>query len=83
MVCMDAWRPKGPGYCRNDLCLLSRLSDGNSTLKSDVEAWLVLWIVTVEKEAGLVRGAEQWLGDERAAVSIDDRARLQRSAADL
>lgn len=70
-------------YCRNDLFLSSRLSDGNSTLKSDVEARFVLWIVTVEKEAGLVRGAEQWLGDEWTAVSVNDGARLQRSTADL
>lgn len=48
-----------------------------------METWFVLWIVTVEKEAGLVRGAEQRLGDERAAVPVDDGARLQRSAADL
>lgn len=48
-----------------------------------MEAWFVLRIVTVKKEAGLVRGAEQWLGDERTAVSVDDGARLQRSTADL
>lgn len=37
----------------------------------------------MEKEAGLVRGAEQRLGDEWTAVSVDDGARLQRSTADL
>lgn len=37
----------------------------------------------MEKEAGLVRGAEQLLGDGRTAVSVDDGARLQSSTADL
>lgn len=37
----------------------------------------------MEKEAGLVRGAEQRLGDGGAAVSVDDGARLQGSTADL
>lgn len=53
------------------------------TLICDVEPWFVLWIVTVEEEAGLVGGAEQRLGDDWTAEPVDDRAGLQRSAADL
>ncbi len=53
------------------------------TLICDVEPWFVLWIVTVEEEAGLVGGAEQRLGDEWTAEPVNDRARLQRSTADL
>lgn len=63
--------------------LLIRLSGETATLIYDVKAWFVLRIVTVEKEAGLVRGAEQRLGDGWTAVSVDDGARLQGSTADL
>lgn len=48
-----------------------------------MESWFVLGIVTVEEEAGLVGGAEQRLGDDRPTEAVDDRAGLQRSAADL
>lgn len=48
-----------------------------------MEPWFVLWIVAVEEEAGLVGGAEQRLGDERTAESVNDWACLQRSTADL
>lgn len=53
------------------------------TLIGDVEPWLVLRVVTVEKKAGLMGGAEQRLGDDRTAESVDDGAHLQRSTADL
>lgn len=53
------------------------------TLIGDVKAWFVLWIVTVEEEAGLVGGAEERLGDDWTAEPVDDGARLQRSTADL
>lgn len=53
------------------------------TLICDAEPWFVLRIVTVEKEAGLVGGAEQRLWSDWAAESINDGACLQRSTADL
>lgn len=59
------------------------INDRTFTLICDVEPWLVLWIVAVEEEAGLVGGAEQRLGDEWTAEPVDDRARLQRSTANL
>lgn len=57
--------------------------DAASTLVRDVEARLVLRVVAVEEETGLVGSAEERLGDERPAEAVDDRAGLQRSAADL
>lgn len=57
--------------------------DAASTLVRDVEAGLVLRVVAVEEEGGLVGGAEERLGDERPAEAVDDRAGLQRAAADL
>lgn len=48
-----------------------------------MEPWFVLWVVAVEEEAGLVGGAEQRLGDDRAAEPVDHRAHLQCSTADL
>lgn len=53
------------------------------TLISDVEPRFVLWIVTVEEKAGLMGGAEQGLGDDWTTEPVNDRASLQRSAADL
>lgn len=49
----------------------------------DVEAGLVLRVVAVEEERGLVGGAEERLGDQRPTEAVDDRAGLQRAAADL
>lgn len=53
------------------------------TLICHVEPWFVLRIVAVEKEAGLVGGAEQRLGNDWTAEPVNDRAHLQRSTADL
>lgn len=53
------------------------------TLICDVEPWFVLWIVTVEEEAGQVGGAEQRLGDDWATEAVDDWSGLQCSTADL
>lgn len=48
-----------------------------------MEAGLVLRVVAVEEETGLVGRAEERLGDQRPTEAVDDRARLQRAAADL
>lgn len=58
-------------------------ADAASTLVRDVETRLILRVVAVEEETGLVGGAEERLGDERPAEAVDDRAGLQRAAADL
>lgn len=49
----------------------------------DVEAGLVLRVVAVEEEGGLVGGAKERLGEQGSAEAVDDRAGLQRAAADL
>lgn len=59
------------------------LLEATFTLIRDVEPGFVLWIVTVEKKAGLVGGAEQRFGHDWAAESVNDRARLQCSTTDL
>lgn len=63
--------------------LTNKPQDGVCTLVCYVEARFVLRVVAVEEEAGLVRGAEQRLGDGRPAEAVDHRARLQRPAADF
>lgn len=60
-----------------------RVRNAAGTLIRDVEARLVLRVVAVEEEAGLVGGAEERLGHQRPAEAVDDRAGLQRAAADL
>lgn len=70
----------------NDQCTQNvgeELVETTFTLICDVEPWFVLWIVTVEEEAGLVSGAEQRLGDDWTAEPVNDRAQLQYSTADL
>lgn len=53
------------------------------TLVRDVEPRLVLWVVAVEKEGGLMGGAEERFRDNRTAEPVNHRARFQCSTSDL
>lgn len=53
------------------------------TLVCNVKSRFILRIITVEEEAGFMRGAEQRLGNLRPTEPVNHRSSLRRPASDL